>query len=189
MAENVKDLLKEMKNISSLMLDLAYSSLFFRSKDIAEEVVLLYRQLEDTEEKLYMHLFAASRGKPAARLISVIDIVEAAKDVAIASKHMSEMVLENSQLHPVIHDAIAESDESIARATIGKKSILANKILGELRLRTDIGFDILAIRRGKRWLWNPGKKTLLKKSDMIIGIGPKEGCHKFEKLASGAAKV
>lgn len=189
MAENVKDLLKEMKNISSLMLDLAYSSLFLKNKDVAEEVMILYKELEDIEERLYLHLFAAARSKPAARLISVVDIVEAAKDVAIAAKHMSEMVLEGAHLDPIIKEAIGESDESIARVAISKRSILVNKKLEELKLRTETGFDILAIRHGKKWTWNPKKSTILKHGDIVIGVGPQASCQKFYDLASGSLKL
>ena len=88
MPENVKSLMAEVKNLSELMLDLAYSSVFFESKEIAKEVVLLFSNLEDLEERLYFHLFAASRGKQPSRFISVIDMVESSKLVATAARNM-----------------------------------------------------------------------------------------------------
>ena len=112
MQENVKELVEEIKNTSELMLDLAYSSVLFESKDIAKEVKLLHQRLEEMEEKTYLHLFAASRGKLAKRMISVIDIVESAKWVAFAAKNLSNMVIEGSALHPVIKEALKESDDS-----------------------------------------------------------------------------
>ena len=38
---SVKDILIEMKNLSELMVDLAYSSVLFQNKDAAEEVLNL----------------------------------------------------------------------------------------------------------------------------------------------------
>ncbi|MFP4001620.1 MAG: potassium channel family protein, partial [Thermoplasmata archaeon] len=46
-----KDLL-EMKNTSELMLDLAYSSLLYHNKDIAEEVLNLEQKVNDLQESV-----------------------------------------------------------------------------------------------------------------------------------------
>ncbi len=189
MQENVKELLEEIKNLSSLMLDLAYSSVFFSSKDIASEVVELYERTEEIEEKLLIHLFSASRETHLAKkLLSVVEVVESAKRVASAARNMSQLVLDNRELHPIIKEALQESDESITRAMIGQNSILMNQTLGELRLKTETGIHIIAIRRGSKWLFNPRKTTQMMKNDILIGIGPKTSCKKLRKLAEGGAK-
>lgn len=188
MRENVKDLIEEVKNLSELMLDLAYSSVFFESKDIAKEVLLLYNNLEELEERLYLHLFAASRGKVATRLIGIIDIAESSKMVANAARNMSELVLEGRELHPIVKEALSESDESITKATITKKSILAGKTLGEVRLRSHIGVNIVAVRRGNKWIFDPQKGTELLENDILIGIGPSGSCRKLVKAAKGETK-
>ena len=185
MRENVKDLVEEVKNLSGLMLDLAYSSVFFESKEIAKEVLLLHDRLEELEERLYLHLFAASRGRAAKKLISVIDLVESSKLVASAAKNMSELIMEGSGLHPIIKEALRESDESITKAEISKKSILRNRTIGELRIRSETGANVVAIRRDNTWIFNPKKDTKLLDKDMLIGVGSSESCKKIRKLASG----
>jgi len=185
--ENVKDLLEEMKNLSELMLDLGYSSLFFENEEIANEVNLLYERLEEIEEKLYSHLFAASRGRSVKKMMSVIGIIESTKMVANAAKNLGAMVLNKSEFHSIIKDALKESDESIAKAAVKSASILRGKKLGELKLRTEIGMLIIAIRRGaeKKWLFRPKKDTTVLEGDILIGVGPSAGCEKLQKLASG----
>ncbi|MBI2579752.1 MAG: potassium channel protein [Candidatus Aenigmarchaeota archaeon] len=184
MQENVKDLLEEMKNLSSLMLDLSYSSVFFTSKDIASEVVELYDRIEDIEEKLTIHLLSASREPHLAKkLVSVFEVVESAKRVASAARNMSQIVLDNKELHPIIKEALQESDERITRAIISGSSLLANQTIGDLRLRTETGIHIIAIRRGPKWIFNPRKATNLMKNDILIGIGPKASCRKLRRLA------
>jgi len=188
MGENVKDLLEELKNLSELMLDLAYSSVFFNNKEIAQEVSILFEHLEELEEKLYLHLFAASRGKVSRKLISFIDLVEATKLVASAAKQLSQVVIEGVEVHPIIKEALEESDESITKAVVKKKSIMTNKTLGNLKLRTEMGIDIIAIRRGKNWIFDPDKNTQLKEKDVIIAVGPKNSCKKLRGLAHGGVK-
>lgn len=188
MAESVKELIEDTKNLSELMLDLAYSSVFFESKEIAKEVMVLYNELEDLEERLYLHLFAASRGKLQKKFISVIDVVESSKWVANAAKNMSETVLEGKALHPVIKEALKETDESIVRAAVAKKSVLRNKTLGDLRLRTEMGIYITAIRRGNKWIFDPKKGTDVLENDIIFGVGPSASCKKLSRLAKGEVK-
>ena len=189
MPENVKDLLEEVKNLSELMLDLAYSSIMFESKEIAKEVLLLFNNLSDLEEKLYAHLFAASRGRYSRKLISVIDVIESSKMVAAAARNMSELVLEGAEMHPIVKEALQASDESIARAEIKRESALANKTLGELRLRSKTGVTVIAIRRKDKWIFYPHKNTLMLENDILIGVGPGEGCKLLGKLAKGEKRL
>ena len=188
MPENVKELVEEVKNLSELMLDLAYSSVLFESKDIAKEVKLLHSRLEEMEEKIYLHLFAASRGRPTKKMISVIDLVESGKWVALAARNLSNMIIEGSALHPVIKEALKESDESITKAIVTRNSILYNKTIGEFRLRTEMGIQIIAIRRGDRWIFDPKKHTEIKEGDILIGVGPSSSCNKLRKVAIGKVK-
>ncbi len=185
MERNVKDLLEELKNLSQLMLDLGYSAVFFKSKQIAKEVFLLYERLEELEEELYLHLFAATRGKMIRKFISVIELVESAKTVANAARNLAELVLEGKQLHPIVKAALKHSDESIVRTKVSKRSILANKTLGELKLRSNVGVDIIAIRRNGRWIFDPKKHTKILPGDMLIGVGTIFSCKKLERIAKG----
>lgn len=187
--DTVKDLLEEIKNMSELMLDLAYSSLFFKNKEIAEEVIISFDKLEDLEERIYTHLFAASRGQGDVSLISVIEIVESAKNVAVAARNLAEMVVEDKELHPVIHEALEETDETVERVTISAKSILAGKNLKELNLGTEVGITVVGIRRGEgrghRWVFRPRGSSTFEPGDIVIGVGSHASCEKLKGLASG----
>ena len=118
-------------------------------------------------------------------MISVIDLVESSKLVASAAKNMSELVIEGSSLHPIIKDAIRESDESITKADIKKNSILKDKTIGDMRIRSETGADIVAIRRGNKWIFDPTKKTTIEKDDVLICVGPSASCKKLRQAANG----
>jgi len=188
MGKNVKELLEELKNVSELMLDLAYSAVFLKNREIAKEVMILYERVEDLEEELYMHLFAISN-KMSKKLISLIELVETSKTVASAAKNLAELVLDNKLLHPVIKDALKETDESITKNKVSKNSILVNKTIGELKLRSNTGIDIIAIRRkNKKWVFDPHKNTRIRAGDVMISVGTAESCKKAKKIANGEIK-
>lgn len=193
MEENVKDLLEELKDISELMLDFGYSSVFFKSKDIAKEVEMLYDRLEILEEKLYLHLFAASRGRAVKKLISVIELVESAKKVASAARNLSGLVLEGKELHPIIREALQQSEECISKVIVSNKSYLNKKTFADVRLRTNTGSQVIAIRRkvdgNKKWIFNPKKSTTILAGDILISIGTQNSSKKLKRVASGRLKL
>ncbi len=183
--ENVKDILEEMKDLSELMLDLGYSAVFFNSKDIAREVLLLQERLKELEQSLYLHLLAASRGSKNEKLIGILEIVESATFVGRAAKNLSELVLKGSGLHPVIREALEHSDESIAKAVVGPNSVIAGRALGDSKIGSELALRIIAVRRGQKWIFNPGKDTETEEGDTLIAVGSKIGCAKFRRIAKG----
>ncbi|MBI3335359.1 MAG: potassium channel protein, partial [Candidatus Portnoybacteria bacterium] len=138
-------------------------------------------------------LFAAFRGSAEHSLITVIDVVESAKNVARAARHLAKMILEGKELHPVIHEALEETDETIERVTISSRSILANKSLKELELGSEVGISVIGIRRGDekvyKWIFYPHGSSMLRAGDVVIGVGSNESCEKFIDLASGKRKI
>lgn len=187
--DTVKGLLEEVKNLSELMLDLAYSAVFFKNKEIAKEVMILLERFEDIEERLYEKLFVASRGNENQSFISVIELTESGKNVAMAARNLADMVLEEKELHPVIHEALEESEETIKRVKLAEKSILAGKTLRELKLGSEVGVAVIGIRRGEgrqaRWIFRPRGGAKLEKDDILMAVGQDEACEKFARLASG----
>jgi len=180
MGENVKDLLEDLKNTSELILDLGYSSVLFENKDIAKEVEILYDNIDDIEEKLYIHLFAAARGKTSKKLIGVMDIAESAWLVSQAARNLAELTISGRKLHPIIRDALKDTDETIFKVRAGK--YVSKKSLMDLGLRKKYGVNIIAIRRKKKWVFNPHKYTKLKENDILMCVGSKGAKNSVKKL-------
>ena len=58
---SVRDLLVEMKDLSELMIDLAYSAALFHSKELAEEVLELEKRVDTLTYILDMNAMLAAR--------------------------------------------------------------------------------------------------------------------------------
>ncbi|MCA1845089.1 MAG: potassium channel protein, partial [Actinobacteria bacterium] len=56
------------------------------------------------------------------------------------------------------------------------------RTLGELRLETETGFYLLAVRRGGRYVYRPGPRVVLAAGDELIATGPDEGHHLLAEL-------
>lgn len=190
MSKSVKDILVEMKNISELMVDLAYSALLFNSKDAAEEV----KKLENKVNRLNFEikkvsLLAARSVEDAEKLTALLEVGEAAETIANSAKDIADLVLKGIKPHPVFKMVIEESEEIINRVTIDKGSELANKSLGEILLATRTGMRVIAIRRNETWIYGPDRNTMLLEEDNLIAKGNEAGYELLTKLAKNEMRL
>ena len=71
--------------------------------------------------------------------------------------------------------AFGDSDEVVVRVPVAPGSPAEGKSLRLLRLETETGFYLLAVRRGGRYLYRPRKEVVLQAGDELIATGPDEG--------------
>lgn len=184
--ERIKTKLKDLKDTSELMIDLAYSALIFNSKEIAEEV----RRLEEYVDRLHttfelMVLSMQRLPEEADETLSLIRLSIATEEIADAAAQIAEIVLKGVEPHPILKVVMGEAEETVVRARVAKKSILAGKSLKDLDLPSNAGMWVIAIRRGRRWVYNPGGQTVIKPGDVLIARGYSEGREVLEGLAAG----
>lgn len=165
----------ELKDTSELMLDLAYSSLMFNSKELAEEV----ERLEQYVDKLHtdFELLALSsnfRKEEARGFLGLIRLGVAAEKIADAAAEIAEVVLRGIEPHPVLKLSISEAEETVAHVHVNERSPLADKMLKEVHLPEKTGTRILAIRRNGKCL-RPKPDSRIEAGDTLIVSGYAEG--------------
>ena len=184
---SIKNLLIEMKNMSELMVDLAYSAVLFNSVDAAEEVITLENEVNSMNYQIKMESLVAARSyEDAEKLTALLEIAEATETMANAAKDLADLVIKGIKPHPVFKMVMEESDKMIARICVVNESDLANKTLGELLLVNRTGMRVIAIRRGESWIYGPDKNTMILANDILILKGTDEGAELLQKLASAA---
>jgi len=186
LSKSVKDILIEMKNLSELMVDLAYSALLFNSRDAAEEVIKLENKVNRLNYEIKKESLLAARSvEDAEKLTALLEVGEAAESIANSAKDIADLVLKGIKPHPVFKMVMEESDEIIVRVTIDEGSELAGKSLGDLLLATRTGMRIIAIRRGESWIYGPDRNTVLAENDTLIAKGNEAGSELLFALAKG----
>ncbi|ASJ00596.1 potassium channel family protein [Thermococcus gorgonarius] len=187
--KNVKDIFVEMKNTAELMVDLAYSAALFKEKEIAEEVLELEEYLDILNYHLMVRAVLAARNmKEAEQITSILQMARSIDDISNAAADLAKMVLEE-KIHPLITEVILESEETIGRIVVSSNSILVGKSLDELDLSTNTGVWVIAIRRGKRWIFDPDEDTKIMPGDIIIGRGTRTALDYLKEIARGVIKV
>lgn len=182
----VRQLLIEMKDLSELMIDLAYSAALFNSKPLAEEVIELERQVDNLAYLMDMSAMVAARdAKDAESLVGVTVVASAVDKISDAAADIAAIVLHNIGIHPIVQEAFRKMEEQLTRVEIKPNSVLVGKQLRELKLASWIGVDIIVIRRDKELKINPNEDEVIKKGDIITSRGAPGGIEEFERLAQG----
>jgi len=189
-SKSVKDILIEMKNMSELMVDLAYSALLFNSKDAAEEVLKLENKVNRLNYEIKKESLLAARSvEDAEKLTALLEVGEAAESIANSAKDIADLVLKGIKPHPVFKMVMEESEEIIVRVTINKGSELSDNSLGALLLATRTGMRVIAIRRNESWIYGPDRNTILCSKDTLIAKGNEVGADLLRKLAKNEIKM
>ncbi len=186
---SVKELLTEMKDISELIIDLAYSAVLFDNSDIAEEVKYLEVQMDKLNYDIRMMAMMAARTKEdAEKLAGILQVAEAAETISNTAGDIVKL-LTREKTGPILPKILKQADEQIFRINVSKNSNACNKTLGELKVELETGMRVIAIRRGDFWIYNPDSETEIKSADWLITRGTDEGNKELRKFLHGKLEV
>ncbi len=182
---SVRETLIQMKDISELMIDLAYSAALFNNRGLAEEVMELERKMDTLVYVLNMNLMLAARDKEDAEsLAGVAKVGSLTNSISDAAADIAGIVLNNIGIHPIVREVFQRTEEHLARVQVVESSILAGKTVEDMDLAAEVGADIIAVRRGRYWMINPEKEIVLPE-DMLMARGTAEGLEKLQRAARG----
>ncbi len=177
------DLVVELKNTSEIAVGLAYSAILLRDRKLASEVAVI----EEASDELYHELEgwvlrAAAEVEDPDDLRGLIHISAASERIVDAAKSMTRLIEADDLPHPIIAQALAEADEVVVEAIVADGAPAAGRALGELRIHTETGMEVMAIQRGSRWVYRPRATRTLAAGDRLLAIGPDEGAAKLRSL-------
>ena len=180
-----RDLLVEILSTSELMIDLAYASALFNDEDLAQNVVELSEKVDRLCHQLAMIIAIAARDKEDAEAMLGLWVLASNSDkMSDAATDVAYTVLRGLGIPRIASEAFEEVEERIGRYNLNENSILVGKTPKELALEGKIGVDIIALRRGEEWIFNPSDVVLAPK-DLLLVRGDRESLSAFRSIASG----
>jgi len=188
--KTAEDMVLEIKDKSELMIDLAYSSLLYDNKIIAKEVYDLENLIDNLYQDIQKNaLHEVQKGKLTPDdALTLMKLAQAGEQIADAAQEIADVELRDVELHPILTMSIRESDVVFTKVRVEPKSILCEKTLGQLKLGSETGMLVIAMRHKDRWLYGPNKKTRIDSGDILFAKGPEDGEKHLINLAAGVAK-
>ena len=184
----VKDLLTEMKDISELIIDLAYSAVLFENDEIAEEVKYLEVRMDKLNYDIrIMAMMAARTKEDAEQLAGILQVAQAAEKISNTAGDIVLLLKDKNK--PTLSRILNRADEKIFRVRISSNSEACEKKIGDLKIESETGVRIIAIRRDDFWIYNPQSDVILQSKDWLIVRGSDEGYNDLDKFLKGKMKV
>ncbi len=179
---NVKQVLADMNNISEEMLDLAYSAVLYRNREVVKEVLRLEEQMDSLLYNLRVAAILGARNlQDAVELSGILQIASAAENISNAAADIAKTAL---SVDITCYFDIEDLEEAVVHVRVSPKSPLNGKTLGELMLETETGMRILAIKRGDRWIYSPDRDEVIMENDLLIASGPTDSVPSFYRVVA-----
>jgi uncharacterized protein with PhoU and TrkA domain len=158
----------------------------FDNEELAEEVTTLEVEVDALKSRFEAWtLRAASAADDPVALRGLIHLGVATEEIADAALEITEGVIRDIGVHPVVEMAVKESDEIISRTAIREGSALDGTRVADGVPATEVSTSVLAIRRpDEGWLVGPDLDTTLRAGDVVISKGTRTSATEFGRLAS-----
>ncbi|TQQ83810.1 potassium channel family protein [Halonotius terrestris] len=183
--ERAVDTIVHMKNLSELAVDLAYSSVLFDDVELAEEVRNLEVEVDNLESRFEAWVLeAAADAEDPVSLRGLIHLGTSTEVISDAALDISEGVIRQLTVHPVVHLAVKESDEIISRTEVAAGSELDGTSVTNGIPDADATMSIIAIRRPEEgWLLVGDTDVVIQGGDSLIAKGTRTAGEAFESMA------
>ena len=181
---NVKDLLVESKDVSELMIDLAYAAVFFNEDELAEEVEELEDRLDGYLRRLReISMLAARSPEDAEAMGGVLHIAAAIEKIGDAASDIARVIQAKLGIPDALRPDLRHADEIVGRVRVREDAPCVGRSLRELLLPSETGMWLMAIRRGSEWEFDPHADSVLVGGDVLLFQGPEEGVPLIRQLA------
>jgi uncharacterized protein with PhoU and TrkA domain len=182
----VREILTEMKDTSEVIVDLAYAALVFDSQDMAEEVQHIERRMDTLLYNIRIKAMLSARTKrDAEQLAGLLQVASSAEAISNAAGDIVNLLRYDSDKRPFLPIVLNEAEEKIKSLSLADRSDMANRTIEDLGVESETGMRIIALKRGKRWIYDPETNNKLKAGDILIVRGTENGFEVLRTFATG----
>ncbi len=186
----VLEILTEMKDLSELMVDLAYSALVLDSDPIGEEVEGLASRMDWLKYQLRIMSSLGVRSIEEAEQVSgILQIGDASEHIANTASDMIELLDANVAMRPFLGRVLDEADDRVGTLQVPDASPAEGLTLGEISLESMTGVRVTAIKRGKKWIYRPAAANRLLAGDTLLIRGQREGAEHLKAWLHGEVEL
>lgn len=187
--KSVRELLTEMKDISEVIVDLAYAAIMFDSEEIADEVEHLEAEMDTLKYMIRIKTMLAARTMAdAVQLSGLLQVASAAEQISNAAGELVKLQEVDIERRPFLSFVLRDAEEKIRMTALSEESDMVNRTLEDLSVESETGMRVIAIKRRNRWLYDPEQETKLKGKDILIVRGTEDGYERLLQFTKGLEK-
>ena len=179
----VLEYLIDMRDLSELIVDLAYSSVLLDDKELAKDVLELEKKISKLNTEVQLKTIL-SRLPPeeAEGMVAVLQLAENTERISNSARLIAEIVLKGMKKHPLVKEALMSGETGIYKSGVKKDAALIGKRIEELNLIEAAGMQLLAIKKKDGWHYMPTEAQQIEEGDLLLITGPRENKKILDKL-------
>jgi uncharacterized protein with PhoU and TrkA domain len=178
-------MLSEAKDLSELMVDLAYAALYFGDPDMAEEVGELEERMSElVHDMRAVSVLAARQPREAEAMASVLQVISAIERIANSAVDIARIVTHRLGIPRELVADLSNAEEVSHRVRVREGSHLARRPLSALELPVQTGMSVVAIRRDRDWITDVDGDELCMPGDVLFLRGSPAGINRLRELAA-----
>ncbi|MHA1687162.1 MAG: TrkA C-terminal domain-containing protein [Candidatus Heimdallarchaeaceae archaeon] len=182
---NVREILIEMKSLAEICVDLAFASLLYSDKLVAEQVLVMEEEVDRLYKLLLDHLALSIKNpKQANQLRIYFTIGEANNIISDSAADMASLVLRGIEIEDEIKTVQQHIDPIVDLVPLASNSPLCGESELSSNLHDLLGVDIVGIIRPEKGFYTEYKE-IMQPGDLLIIRGPLENINQVIKLAKG----
>ncbi|NPD88271.1 MAG: hypothetical protein HGN29_06090 [Asgard group archaeon] len=183
--DSVKDILIEMKTLSEICVDLAFASLLYSDRVVAEQVLVLEEKIDDLYKKLLDYLSLSIKSRNQAEQLRIYYIIgEANNIISDSAADIASLVLLDYQMENELKLVQQHMDQLVDLVPLEGSSVLCDESELSSCIHDMLGVDIIGIIRPDTKLLT-NYDEIMKAGDLLIFRGPLENVNHFISLAKG----
>ncbi len=178
---DLPEILSRIMTKTELLVDLAYSLMLYRPKEVISDVLEIEAQVDEEFAKLFSEILKEYKeGKiNEDEAYAYLTLARSLENIADAGYSVSKAILRGYVPHPIMKMIIEESETAITVLYIPMGSKAVGKTIGELIEKYGRGVEVVAIRTKDDWIYLPSKDTKVEEGDMLIVKGSEESLDLF----------
>jgi uncharacterized protein with PhoU and TrkA domain len=182
---NLRAMLAEAKDLSELMVDLAYAALYFGDPGMAEEVGELEERMDAlVHDMRSVCVMAARTQREADAMASVLQVISSIERIANAAVDIARIVTHRLGIPRELVADLSNAEEVSHRVRVREGSHLARRPLVDLELPVQTGMRIVAIRRDREWITDVEGEEIMMPGDVLFLRGSPAGIPRLRELAA-----
>ncbi len=182
---NLRAMLSDAKDISELMVDLAYAALYFGDPDMAEEVGELEERMNGlVHDMRSVCVLAARHPREADEMASVLHMISAIEHIGNDATDIARIVTHRLGIPRELVADLSQAEEVSHRVRVRESSHLSRRPLCDLELPVQTGMRVVAIRRGRDWITDVDGDELCTPGDVLFLRGSPAGINRLRELAA-----
>ncbi len=160
---NVLKVIRRMKDLSSLSLDLAFAAVTTGDKNLAKKVKELEEEIDILQYQLEIEVMLATRNMNQARnFVAINRIASAMENLSDATEELVDAIIRGFPVDPSVSDVLKQEME------VKIYKVSKSRFLGKTTDQLKDKYEIIGLKKDGEWHYMPKEEFLLEEGDIII---------------------